>query len=189
MLAPAHVGHQAFIRALIRESAAQGNFDRELATDSPAATAFFADLRQALHSGYLVELDRPSGESRQLHVAGYVYQLPHATAPIGFGLFKQFRGTSFELWLIGIDALHRRRGHGRAMIHALLSTPAGQLTHLARINRGGLCSEVAARLLGECGFVPHRTTPAQLWLVHPDAAPDLIEGIAGMRVAPPIASD
>ena len=47
MLAPAHVGHLAMLRSLIRRSAAEGSFDRELAGDTPEAEDFFAKLKRA----------------------------------------------------------------------------------------------------------------------------------------------
>lgn len=153
----------------------------------PGRDRVFHRSAASLAIGHFVQRDSPGGAPRQLHVTGYVYQLIYATMPIGFGMFKQFLRTSLELWLIGIGAAHRRQGHGRALIQALLSTPAGQLAHLARVNRGGLCSEIAARLLAECGFVQHRTTSTQPWLVHPAAASDL-ENIASANVAI-IASD
>ena len=57
MLAPAHAGHLPTLRALIRESASEGSFDRELATNSPESQLFFANLRQALLTGYFVVED------------------------------------------------------------------------------------------------------------------------------------
>ena len=64
MLAPAHVGHLAMLRALIREAAAEGSLDRGLAADTPAAVEFFARLKRALVSGYFVEEDPTHGSSR-----------------------------------------------------------------------------------------------------------------------------
>ena len=40
MLQPAHVGHLALLRSLIREGAAEGSFDRELAAESDEAADF-----------------------------------------------------------------------------------------------------------------------------------------------------
>ena len=61
MLAPAHVGHLAMLRNLIRETAFLGSFDRGLTADTPAAVEFFARLKRALVSGYFVEDDPKTG--------------------------------------------------------------------------------------------------------------------------------
>src|SRR5439155_11288957 len=61
MLQPAHVGHLALLRSLIREGAAEGSFDRELAAESDEATDFFEKLKRALVTGYFVEQDPRSG--------------------------------------------------------------------------------------------------------------------------------
>ena len=62
MLQPAHVGHLSILRSLIRDGAARGSFDRELATDSREAALFFSNLRQALDTGYFVEEDPRTGD-------------------------------------------------------------------------------------------------------------------------------
>ncbi|HYR01160.1 MAG TPA: hypothetical protein VET86_14020, partial [Casimicrobiaceae bacterium] len=62
MLQPAHVGHLSILRSLIRDGAARGSFDRELATDSREAALFFSNLRQALNTGYFVEEDPRTGD-------------------------------------------------------------------------------------------------------------------------------
>ena len=54
MLRPAHIGHLAMLRSLIRDAARDGASDPALAWDSPAAARFFGELRQALKSGYFV---------------------------------------------------------------------------------------------------------------------------------------
>ena len=72
MLQPAHVGHLALLRSLIRQGAADGSFDRELGASSPEAEAFFAKLKQALVSGYFVEESR-TGKIDTVSVPGYVF--------------------------------------------------------------------------------------------------------------------
>ena len=57
MLQPAHVGHLALLRALIRDGAAEGSFDRELASESDDSAEFFEKLKRALVTGYFVEQD------------------------------------------------------------------------------------------------------------------------------------
>ena len=73
MLRPAHVVDLPTLRALIREGALAGSFERELATESRAATLFFTHLRQALASGYFVEPDPRSGDLSTFAVLAYVY--------------------------------------------------------------------------------------------------------------------
>ena len=73
MLQPAHVGHLALLRALIREGAAEGSFDRELASDTPESAAFFEKLKRALVTGYFVEEDLRSGKIETVAVPGYVF--------------------------------------------------------------------------------------------------------------------
>src|SRR5512132_3778787 len=73
VLAPAHVGHLAMLRTLIREAAAEGSFDRGLAADTPAAAEFFARLKRALVCGYFAEEDPKTGRIESVAVAGYVF--------------------------------------------------------------------------------------------------------------------
>src|SRR3954467_3827206 len=111
MLSPAHVGHLPILRALIRDGAARGSFDRELATDSAEAAQFFSNLRRALTTGYFIEKSVSGGHPTTVAVPGYVY-LPERggalTQPIGFGLFKTI-DLGYELWLTGVDPAWR--GH------------------------------------------------------------------------------
>ena len=186
MLEPAHVGHLAFIRALIREGAANGCFDRELASESPAAALFFTNLRRALQSGYFVQFDEHRAKTLPIHAPAYVYRPSGTDVPIGFGLFKEISDDCFELWLLATSAAHRRLGHGRAMIGCLMATPVGKLTLLARCTRATQGSEITARLLAEVGFVARRTTPEQMWLVHRSAPEDFVRRVTAaplLRVA------
>ena len=180
-LEPAHAGHLAFIRALIRDGAALGSFDRELAVDCPSATLFYANLRCALQSGYFVQCD-PARGTMPVHANGYVYRPPAAESPIGFGLFREYAGNWFEFWLLAISPQHRRRGHGRAMVRALLTTPVGRLAQLARCNRTSHGSEIVVRLLREVGFVPRRATAQQTWLVHERAPDDFVRQVTDAPV-------
>ena len=52
MLRPANVVDLPVLRALIRDGAVAGSIDRELASESREAALFFANLRQALATGY-----------------------------------------------------------------------------------------------------------------------------------------
>ena len=100
MLQPAHVGHLALLRSLIRQGAADGSFDRELGASSPESEAFFAKLKQALVTGYFVEESR-TGKIDTVSVPGYVFwpdDRNSSTPPTGFGLFRSL-DTGYELWL------------------------------------------------------------------------------------------
>src|SRR3989449_8209096 len=115
MLAPAHVGHLAMLRTLIREAAAEGSFDRGLAADTPAAVEFFARLKRALVSGYFVEEDPRTGRVESVAVPGYVFwpdDRNSSMAPVGFGLFRALEG-GHELWLAGLEFGRRGGGYGR----------------------------------------------------------------------------
>ena len=68
MLTAAHAGHLPVLRSMIRDAAAEGSFDRELAQDSPEVRLFFTNLRQALATGYFVEQDS-SGHGRRMLAA------------------------------------------------------------------------------------------------------------------------
>jgi GNAT superfamily N-acetyltransferase len=175
MLRPAHVVDLPILRALIREGALAGSFDRGLATESREATLFFANLRQALSSGYFVEEDPRSGGIATVAVPGYVY-VPdgdHAThRPIGFGLFKAAR-VGYELWLTGVDAAWRGKGHGRKMFAALLATPPGREAFVVRMKTSGAESPAMAHLLTSFGYVSLRATPRQTWYLRDDAPAQL----------------
>lgn len=172
MLRPANVIDLPVLRALIREGALSGSFDRDLATDSREASLFFSNLRQALASGYFVEQDTRTGDLATIAVPGYVY-LPDGEIavhrPIGFGLFKATT-AGYELWLTGVDAAWRGHGHGRAMIAALLDTPPGRKAYVVRVKTFGLESAAMAHLLQSFGYACVRETPQHTWYLRSDAS-------------------
>jgi len=178
MLRPASPADVEFIRSILVEGAADGSFEPELATPSAAAALFFANLDLALRTGYLRAPDVQGNLTRDVHVAGYVYSTPQAQAPIGFGLFRELEGGSFELWLTGIAAEARGHGHGNAMLAELLATPAGQMAHVVRCNRRSGSLDAAVRLFEHFGFALCRDTPAVLWLVSAKAPRELTTRIA-----------
>lgn len=183
MLRAATPAHSGFIRQLLREGAADGSFETDIALDSAAASLFFATLDEALASGYL-RTPGPDGRlTRETHIAGYVYCPREVDPPVGFGLFKDLGADGFELWLTGIALEARGRGHGRAMLAELFATPPGRLVSIVRCNRKSATCEVAARLFGEFGFTLCRTTPAMLWLANTNASPDLLQRIAALPAA------
>jgi GNAT superfamily N-acetyltransferase len=185
MIAPAHAGHLATLRALIREGAAEGSFDRELATDSADTKLFFANLRQALVTGYFVIEDARGVISRRA-VPGYVYwpeDRNEYSQPVGFGLFRAFGDLGYELWLTGVSSAWRRNGHGRAMLAALLETPAGRLAWTVRVHHQSGSISAMERLLAEHDFAPARETETTRWYLRGDA-PDVLRA----RVDAPIAT-
>ena len=170
MLTPAHAGHLGMVRNLIRRGAVEGSFDSELAFDSPETELFFANLRQALLAGYFVEPGR-GGALLSLAAPGYVFAPDDGERrePIGFGLFKSMGELGYELWLTGVEPQWRGRGHGRAMVRALLATPAGKLAHVVRVKRGS-SGNVMQHLLESLDFTATRDTTYARWFVR-DAAP------------------
>jgi GNAT superfamily N-acetyltransferase len=179
MLSPAHVGHLPILRALIRDGAARGGFDRELATDSPGATQFFSNLRRALTTGYFIEAIPGSGALATVAVPGYVYVPERGgsiSQPIGFGLFKTI-DVGYELWLTGVDPAWRGHGHGRAMLASLLATPPGSKAYLVRVHRFGRDSPAMAHLLASFDYAEAAVGKNHTWFVRSDAPEALRERI------------
>ena len=166
MLRPAHIGHLAMLRSLIRDAARDGAFDPELAWDSPASDRFFTELRQALKTGYFVVADAGTGALRTVSVPGYVYwpDDDSGAAPVGFGIFRAL-GNGYELWLAGLEASLRGKGHGRAMLDALFATPTGRETRYMRVRRAARHATAIAHLLAEHGFTATRETHNETWFV------------------------
>jgi len=186
MLHPAHVGHLPVLRALIRDGAARGSFDRALATESREATMFFSNLRRALTTGYFIEENPVTGDLTTVAVPGYVYHPDRggaASHPIGFGLFKAI-AIGYELWLTGVDAAWRGHGHGRTMLRALLDTPAGRRAYVVKVQRFGRDSPAMIHLLATCEYAPARETVHPSWFVRSDAPPELSEYVQSAPSAP-----
>ncbi|MFO1322878.1 MAG: hypothetical protein U1F15_02335 [Burkholderiales bacterium] len=174
MLQPAHVGHLAMLRSLIRQGAQDGSFDRELGGASPEAEAFFAKLKRALVTGYFVEEGR-SGKIDTVGVPGYVFwpdDRNSGSQPVGFGLFRTI-DTGYELWLAGLDLGARGGGHGRALLTALFATPQGQKTWIVRTQRSSRYLHALQHLLGDFGFVLVGDTARLRWFLRSNAPADL----------------
>jgi ribosomal protein S18 acetylase RimI-like enzyme len=168
MLRPAHIGHLAMLRSLIRNGAREGSFQPELAWDSAASERFFGELRQALKTGYFVVQDSQTGAMQTVAVPGYVYwadETAGSDPPVGFGLFRAAPGGGYELWLAGLESALRGKGHGRAMLKALFDTPTGRQTRFMRVRRGGAYAAAVTKLLAEHGFTPTRETKFETWFV------------------------
>ena len=171
MLQPAHVGHLALLRSLIRQGAADGSFDRGLAVDSPSAEEFFAKLKRALVTGYFVE-DVGSGKLATVAVPGYVFwpdDRHSGMPPVGFGLFRAIDDRGYELWLAGLDLASRGGGQGRALLASLFATPPGQKTFIVRVQRDSRYINALANLLAEFGFHAVGDTARLRWFLHGDA--------------------
>jgi hypothetical protein len=168
------------LRSLIRRSAAEGSFDRELAADTPAAEEFFTRLKRALVTGYFVEQD-PNGRIDTVAVPGYVFwpEGRHSgTPPVGFGLFRALE-DGYELWLAGLELGERGNGNGRALISALLATPPGQKTWVVRIPRDSRYATAVQRILYDLGFDCAGDTTRLRWFVRRDAPAALASRIRG----------
>jgi len=177
VLAPAHVGHLAMLRTLIREAAAEGSFDRGLAADTPAAVEFFARLKRALVSGYFVEEDPRTGRVESVAVPGYVFwpdDRNSSTPPVGFGLFRALEG-GYELWLAGLEFGRRGGGYGRELLNALFATPPGKKTW------------VVQHLLKSYGFDHAGDTAHLRWFVRQNAPASIaarVRGAIGLQAPP-----
>ena len=171
MLAPAHAGHLGLLQNWIKSGAAEGSFDRELASDSAESTLFFANLRQALVFGYFVQEDA-WGRIITCPTSGYMYcpdRTGNRSNPIGFGLFKALSNFGYELWLTGVDRAWRGQGHGRAMLTAMLATPAGQRAYVVRVDWSGASGMAMQHLLESLRFSAVRDTSELRWFVRGDA--------------------
>jgi GNAT superfamily N-acetyltransferase len=175
MLRPATVVDLPILRALLREGAASGSFDRELAADTRESSLFFSSLREALATGYFVEEDPKTGDLVTRAAPGFIY-IPDGDdadhRPVGFGLFKA-APVGYELWLTGIDAAWRGHHHGRAMLEALLKTSPGRAAYVVRVKTYGPESPAMAHLLASFGFAPLRETPQHTWYVREDAPEEI----------------
>jgi GNAT superfamily N-acetyltransferase len=182
MLAPAHVGHLAMLRSLIRQSAAEGSFESNLASETPQSVDFFAKLKRALAHGYFVEEDPKTGHMDAVAVPGYVFwpdDRHSGNPPVGFGLFRALEG-GYELWLAGLEFGRRGDGHGRALIEALFATTHGKKTWVVRIPRGSRYRAAVEHLLQPHGFTAVGETTHMRWFLRDGAPPKLRARIRDM---------
>jgi GNAT superfamily N-acetyltransferase len=174
MLRPANVVDLPILRALVREGALTGSFDRSLGDRVARVHALLQQSRQALASGYFVEPDPRTGDLATMAVLAFVYlpdEDPTMHRPIGFGLFKA-ASIGYELWLTGIDAAGAGRGHGRRMLAELLAR-AGSRAYLVRVQTYGKESPAMAHLLGAFGYSCIRETPRLTLYLRSDAPESL----------------
>lgn len=182
MIEAARPDHLDLIARVVKSGAAAGSWDRELSTPGPALATLLAKLQRALVQGYLSQTDPRTGQLIETRIAGYVYRPDADGPPIGFGLFKDFTATGLELWLVGIDAPYRDRGHGRAMLEELLATPLGARAELARCALASEGSRRLAHLLNSNGFESCRTTPDEEWLLHRRTPADVVRLVMTMEM-------
>jgi hypothetical protein len=176
MLAPAHVGHLAMLRTLIRQSAAEGSFESSLAVDTPQSLDFFDKLKRALSHGYFVEEDTKTGRMDSVAVPGYVFwpdDRHSGNPPVGFGLFRALEG-GYELWLAGLELGRRGDGHGRALMDALFATTHGKKTWVVRIPRNSRYRATVQHLLLPHGFMAVGDTTHMRWFLR-DSAPQSLK--------------
>jgi hypothetical protein len=175
------------LRALIRQGAAEGSFDRALAADTPGAIEFFAKLKRALVSGYFVEEDARTGRVEAVAVPGFVFwpdDRHSGTSPVGFGLFRALE-EGYELWLAGLEIERRGGGHGRALIEALLGTSPGKKTWVVRIPRGSRYAAAVEHLLKPFGFGHAGDTAHLRWFVRRNAPPAVAARVSAALGAHP----
>ena len=128
MLHPAHVGHLGILRALIRDGAARGGFDSSLATDSRDSERVLLESSARADHRLLHRGGPATGDLTTVAVPGYVYHPDRGGGGKPPDRLRPVQGDpeGFELWLTGVDPAWRGHGHGRAMLGALLGTPAGR---------------------------------------------------------------
>ena len=171
------------LRPLIALGAREGSWDPALATPGPAVDALLSKIGYALKHGALPQFDPRTGKWLITRIAGWVYRPDPSTLPVGFGLFKEFQGDGFELWLCAVDSSRRGRGLGRAMLTELMATSAGRRAQLARcalLTDGG---QRCARVLKSLDFVSCRKTSREEWLLHRRTPAALAQRIATMDMS------
>lgn len=183
MLEVAVPSHLDFIKPLIASGAAEGSWDRALASPGRAADGLLRKIGYSLKHGSVPQLDPRTRKWIVTRIAGWIYRPDPRTPPAGFGLFKEFYGDGFELWLCAIDPSQRGMGLGRQMLTELMATPMGQRTQLARCaldTRGGRrCAQILKSLEFEVG----RTTTREEWLLHRRTPAAVVQHIATMDMA------
>jgi hypothetical protein len=174
---PAHI---ELIRALVVSGAQEGSWDPGLALLPAAADALIAKIATALRLGALPQRDPATGQWMFTRISGCVFRSDRQSPPIGFGLFRDFVGNSFELWLCGIQPAARGRGLGRSMLIELLATPIGQRARLARCALGSDGGRRCAHVLKSIGFTIALPTAKEEWLLHRSTPVPIVERIRAL---------
>ena len=174
MLQPAHVGHLAMLRSLIRQGAQDGSFDRELGATSPEAEAFFAKLKRALVTGYFVEEGR-SGKIDTIAVPGYVFWPDDRTAgPSRSASASSGRSTAATNCGSPGSISARAAAVMAARCWRRCSRPRkAKRRTIVRVQRGSRYVEALQHLLADFGFMPVGDTLRLRWFLRTDAPADL----------------
>lgn len=184
MVEVAGPGHLDLLRRLIASGAVEGSWDRALASPGRALDGLLEKIGNALKQGALLQFDRRTGKWIMTRIAGWIYRPDQWTSPIGFGLFKEFYGDGFELWLCAIDPSRRGMGLGRKMLTELMATPLGRRAQLARCALGTDGGRRCASILKSLEFEVRRTTTREEWLLHRRTPAALVHHVATMDMAP-----
>jgi GNAT superfamily N-acetyltransferase len=184
MLKPATLEHLACIKPLIHAGAAEGSWSSDLAHPGRAADALFSRIGYALLHGRLPQVDPRTNRVIETRIGGAVFVVESASAPVGFGLFKDFADDGFEFWLCAIDASMRGKGLGRQMLTELMATPYGSRAQLARCATGSSGGRCCAHILKSLGFGTCRTTSREEWLLHRRTPAAVVERIVTMDLSP-----
>ena len=137
MLQPAHVGHLAMLRSLIRQGAQDGSFDRELGA-SVAGSGSVLRQAQARPGHRLLRRGRPLRPHRHRGGAGLrvLARRPQLRQPARRVRPLPRHRRRLRAVARGLDLGARGGGHGRALLAALFATPQGQKTWIVRVQRG-----------------------------------------------------
>jgi GNAT superfamily N-acetyltransferase len=171
------------LRSLISSGAREGSWDPALATPGPAVDGLVSKIGYALQHGALPQFDPRSGKWIVTRINGWVFRSDERASPIGFGLFKEWYGDGFELWLCAIEPSRRGAGLGRKMLGELMATPAGRRAQLARCALGTDGGRRCARVLRSLDFVTCRRTTHEEWLLRKSTPPGLFQRLATMDMS------
>ena len=184
MIAVATPEHLGLMGDILAEGGRSGSWDASLGQGGANLDALLTKLRHALIHGILPQVDPRTGQRIETHIGGYVFQIRPDTPPVGFGLFKDFTATGYELWLLGIAGHHRGQGHGRALVTELLGTPFGNRVELARCAWASEGSRRCSRVLCAHGFARRRATSKEEWLLHSRTPASVVQLITTMDMSP-----
>ena len=184
MLEIATPEHLPLIAEVLAYGGRSGAWDASLGRRGSQLDALLAKLRHAFVHGVLPQVDPRTGAPIETRIAGYVYRVDPSSPPIGFGLFKDFTASAFELWMVGIAEAHQAKGHGRPMLSELLQTPHGRHVQLARCGWSSDGSRRCSRVLHSLGFAMCRATSNEEWLLHNATPPAVVQMIRTMDMTP-----
>jgi len=184
MIAVATPEHLGLIGDILAEGGRSGSWDASLGQGGANLDILLTKLKHAFIHGVLPQVDPRTGQRIETHIGGYVFHARPDMPPIGFGLFKDFTATGYELWLVGIAGLHRGQGHGRALVTELLATPFGNRVELARCAWASEGSRRCSHVLCAHGFARRRATSKEEWLLHSRAPASVVQMITTMDMSP-----